>query len=326
VQNALLNLGKNRGRNILLFGIILAVITSVAIAIIIFNTANQVIDEYSDIFNRRVTISQARRMATSGNRNQTPALSLEDALRFSESVYLQSTQVEIAGSTAVIAGSDPQSPSFWLEIAEKIGFRVKPGMTDSEFWDSLAYDGVNGGNVVFYLHSADLLSAFEADVRAMGLSDEFNVSINITEYTRLIGPVERLGSVAFAFLIVVLLLGAIIITLLCVISVNERKYEIGILRAMGMKKPHVAVGLMLEIIVITVAAFAFALGIAAVLANGVAGMIIDTESAITVQTTIGFISAAQILGLAILLSVVAGGFAVSKITKYEPSIILTERG
>jgi putative ABC transport system permease protein len=273
IQNALLNLGKNKGRNILLFGIILAVITAVTVAIAIFNTANQVIEEHGNLFGRRVTISPARRQIGSGGVVQAESLSAE--------------------LTYALAG---------LPYVER----------------------TNDGEI-YYLHHPDLLGDFEAAARGLGLPDTFNVNTNRAEYERLIAPIERLGSVAFAFLAVVMLLGAIIISLLCIISVNERKYEIGILRAMGMKKGQVATGLMVEVVTITIAAFALAVWIGAALAGPISGMILDAESAIVIQTTLSLRSGLEILGLSVALAVVAGGVAVSRITKYEPSIILTER-
>jgi len=309
VQHALLNLHKNKGRNILLFSIILAVITSVTVAIIIWGTANQVISEYSGIFSRRVTISPARRQVATGGARQSQSLPIEQALGFAESGYLRSAEMEIAGRVYDI--SDPATHGEIL-----YAFTALQSLSDNPV----------PANAVFYLRYPEMLPSFAAEVRGMGLSDDFNIGTNMAEYHRLIAPVERLGSVAIAFLMVVLLLGAIIIALLCIISVNERKYEIGILRAMGMKKSHVAAGLMTEIITITAVAFALAVWVGAMLAGPVSAMILDADTALTVQTNLGLRSATEVLCLSILLAVVAGGFAVSRITKYEPNIILAERG
>lgn len=49
--------------------------------------------------------------------------------------------------------------------------------------------------------------------------------------------------ITMVFLIVVLVLGAIILTLLTSILIRERKYEIDVLRAMGMKKGKRCLGL-----------------------------------------------------------------------------------
>ena len=304
VQNALLNLIKNKGRNILLFSVMLAVIVSVAVGINMFNQANHVIDAYSDTFSRRVTIAPARRQVSANSDNQAQHLPLEQLLLFSTSFYLESTQIKVAGRT------------------------YEP---DDEELMSLLEEFQNGEmtvaiEAVYYLSSSDLLSAFEADVRGMGLSDDFNVNVNMAEYHRLIAPVERLEAVALTFLVVVLLLGSIIISLICVISINERKYEIGILRSLGMKKIQVASGLMVEILTMMMIAFTFAMVIGGILTTPVINFMMNTESQVIVQTQLSVRSALEIFGLSTLLIIFAGSFAISKITKYEPNIILTERG
>lgn len=53
------------------------------------------------------------------------------------------------------------------------------------------------------------------------------------------------------FLIVILVIGAIILVVLNIFNVRERKYEIGVLTAMGMKKGKVALQLLTEICIVT---------------------------------------------------------------------------
>lgn len=54
-------------------------------------------------------------------------------------------------------------------------------------------------------------------------------------YNQIVGPVEGLSSVSSTFLIIVLIFGGISIAVISSIAIRERKYEIGVLRAMGMK-------------------------------------------------------------------------------------------
>lgn len=61
---------------------------------------------------------------------------------------------------------------------------------------------------------------------------------------RMVEPVESLKSLSLTFLIIILILGAVIMLLLSVIAVRERKYEIGVLRAMDMKKKKIFIIIM----------------------------------------------------------------------------------
>jgi len=112
----------------------------------------------------------------------------------------------------------------------------------------------------YFLTSPDKLDAFISDVRGMGLTDEFIVSTNSAQYEQTVRPVQSMKNLSLMFLAVVLVLGSIILLLLTSISIRERKYEIGVLRAMGMKRGAVALGLWAELLMITL--FCLALGIA----------------------------------------------------------------
>lgn len=60
-------------------------------------------------------------------------------------------------------------------------------------------------------------------------------------------PLNTLSTMAGWFLIVILLIGAVILIVLNIFNVRERKYEIGVLTAMGMKKGKVALQFLTEI-------------------------------------------------------------------------------
>ncbi len=106
---------------------------------------------------------------------------------------------------------------------------------------------------------------FEEDVRAMGLDDSYTVSSpDIASFENSLEPLNTLSSIATTFLIVILIIGAIILIVLNIFNVRERKYEIGVLTAMGMKKGKVAVQFLTEIFVITIIAVIIGAGIGAV--------------------------------------------------------------
>ena len=106
--------------------------------------------------------------------------------------------------------------------------------------------------------------AFEADVRTMGLSDTYTVSSSdVTEYENSLVPLENLSQTATYFLIVVFAIGAIILVVLNIFNIRERKYEIGVLTAIGMKKRKVAAQFICEIFAVTLIAIILGAGIGA---------------------------------------------------------------
>lgn len=107
--------------------------------------------------------------------------------------------------------------------------------------------------------------AFEEDVRTMGLDEAYSVSsADISAFENSIVPLESLSSIAGVFLLVILGIGGVILVVLNIFNVRERKYEVGVLTAMGMKKWKVATQFICEILVVTMLAVFVGAGIGAV--------------------------------------------------------------
>ncbi len=107
--------------------------------------------------------------------------------------------------------------------------------------------------------------AFEEEVRTLGLDDSYTVSsADLTAFENSLTPLNTLSTMAGWFLVVILIIGAIILVVLNIFNVRERKYEVGVLTAMGMKKWKVAAQFMCEILVVTMIAVIIGAGIGAV--------------------------------------------------------------
>lgn len=107
--------------------------------------------------------------------------------------------------------------------------------------------------------------AFEKEVRTLGLDDSYTVSsTDITSFENSMTPLNTLSTMAGWFLLVILIIGGIILVVLNIFNVRERKYEVGVLTAMGMKKWKVAAQFMCEILVVTMIAVVIGAGIGAV--------------------------------------------------------------
>jgi len=303
IEHALLNLVKNKGRNILLGVIIFAIITAAVITLAIFNTTGIVIQETRDV------MKSAVRVVPSGNRQIIDGIeaeiSFEQYQSFSESEYLD--------------GAD-----------------IKESRTS-----------VNGVDAVYYLKQPDMLEKFEAELRNKGLPNNYAVETDESAFGNVAEPVENLQNLMLTFLIIVLALGAVIMVLLSAIVIRERKYEIGVLRAMGMKKKKVALGLWVEIITITCICFVLGMGTGTMLSQPVSDMILveqadspsagstsladrlnittETDEPIKVNVSVSALTTMQILGISMLLASIAGIISISRITKCEPIKILMER-
>ncbi len=119
---------------------------------------------------------------------------------------------------------------------------------------------------------------FEEEVRTLGLSDHYTVSsTDITSFENSLVPLETLGTMAGWFLLVILIIGAVILIVLNIFNVRERKYEIGVLTAMGMKKGKVAMQFLTEIFAVTMLAVIVGVGIGAVSAVPVTNALLENQ-------------------------------------------------
>lgn len=97
--------------------------------------------------------------------------------------------------------------------------------------------------------------AFEDEVRTLGLDESYTVSSeDISAFENSLAPLKTLSTMAGWFLVVILVIGGVILVVLNIFNVRERKYEVGVLTAMGMKKWKVAAQFMCEILVVTMLA------------------------------------------------------------------------
>ncbi len=105
---------------------------------------------------------------------------------------------------------------------------------------------------------------FEAEARQLGLSEDYTISTNdLTDYEDSLQPLENLSKTATYFLVVVFVIGAIILIVINIFNIRERKYEIGVLTAIGMKKYKVASQFIIEMFIITLSAIIIGAGIGA---------------------------------------------------------------
>ena len=121
---------------------------------------------------------------------------------------------------------------------------------------------------------------FAKDVYTMGLDDSYTVSsADISAYESSLTPLETLSTMAGWFLVVILIIGAVVLVVLNIFNVRERKYEIGVLTAMGMKKSKVALQFITEILVVTMIAVVLGAGVGAVSSVPVTNALLENQIA-----------------------------------------------
>lgn len=188
----------------------------------------------------------------------------------------------------------------------------------------------------FYLKKPQFLNQFKEELIAKGLPANYDVSTDEKGYEQIMKPVQSLANMSNLFTISSLVIGSILIILLSMYAIRERKYEVGVLRAMGMKKKSVAIGLISEMVIITL--ICLLLGLAATSLSSkyanelllkqqieISEQLKEDTSLNKVEAKLDVNTAGNIVGVSILLGVISTIGTIIYITRFEPRKILSER-
>lgn len=202
----------------------------------------------------------------------------------------------------------------------------------------------------FFLKDPELLSEFNEEAHKLGLDNLYDVSTDSQSYDEIVKPVEGLQKVANIFMILVLCFGGSILILISILGIRERKYEIGVLRAMGMKKGKVALGLIFETLSTIAISLVVGLSIASLSAQSISNVLLKSQIEAQNQSAsegmmfrIGggaapnvdpitnlnvHLNIEAIVGItliALLLGAISIGIGIIYIMRFEPRKILSER-
>ncbi|MDR0917375.1 MAG: FtsX-like permease family protein [Oscillospiraceae bacterium] len=228
-------------------------------------------------------------------------------------------------------------------------------LTDMETAEKIG--GIGAVTATYYLKDPSMLQAFTDELYANGLPNYYAVQTDEAGYNAVVGPVENMAKITNTFMIVVLILGGVILLIISTMAIRERKYEIGVLRAMGMKKGKVAVGFVSEMLALTVLCLIVGFAASVAVSQPVADTMLSGQIKIAEQaqnsglkgaytTTastepnaapkdltplselnvrLGADAAVRIALVALLLAMVSSVIGIVFITRYEPMQILSER-
>ena len=104
----------------------------------------------------------------------------------------------------------------------------------------------------FIIKDKESVELFANEVGEKGLNEYYKVSNNLEEIESATEVVNNVKIFATTFLIITLAIGGIVLIVLNMINIRERKYEIGVLRTIGMKKSKVSIQFMSELLIVCI--------------------------------------------------------------------------
>ncbi|MGG4267317.1 ABC transporter permease [Peribacillus simplex] len=114
-------------------------------------------------------------------------------------------------------------------------------------------------NAIYSLKDPKDIDAFKAEAKKLGLPDYYELDAQDNVYKQMIGPIENIASFSKTIVIMVSVAGATILGLIIMLSIKERRKEMGILLSIGEKKWKLVGQLLVEVLCITVLAFGLSL-------------------------------------------------------------------
>ena len=129
----------------------------------------------------------------------------------------------------------------------------------------------------FIVKDKESVELFESEVVEKGLSEYYQVTDNLSEIESATEAVSNVKTFATTFLIITLIIGGVVLVVINMINIRERKYEIGVLRTIGMKKSKVSLQFMSELLIVCIISLSLGSVIGAVTSVPISNMLLQNE-------------------------------------------------
>lgn len=129
----------------------------------------------------------------------------------------------------------------------------------------------------FILNKKEDIDFFKEEVKKKGLDEFYQVSTNLETIELGTESVKNVSTFATTFLILVLIIGGTILFVLNMINVRERKYEIGVLRTIGMKKSLVMIQFVSELFIVAIVSLLLGAGLGSIFSVPVSNRLLENE-------------------------------------------------
>lgn len=193
-------------------------------------------------------------------------------------------------------------------------------------------------DIKLYLKEPGMLNKLQDELKRKGLPDSYEVTTDEEGYMKIIAPVEHLAKISKSMMMGVLVLGSFLLVLVSIMIMKERTYEIGVLRAIGMKKKHVIYSLLSEILMITGICLLLGLCCAQLAAKPITNVLLSSQPPDTttepnstapqlmeIDASLHKESILEISIIAFGLALIASAGGILFTIRYEPMKILSER-
>ncbi|MBC1516088.1 ABC transporter permease [Listeria immobilis] len=142
-------------------------------------------------------------------------------------------------------------------------------------------------SAVYTMDDAANISAFEKEAKNVASIDwdTFKLDANDTLYQQMIGPINSVASFSKNVVYIVSIAGALILGLLVMMQVRDRKYEMGVLLAIGEKRSKLIAQFFVEILIVALVSFGLAAASSHYVAQLAGNQLLEQQNSATTETT-----------------------------------------
>lgn len=211
----------------------------------------------------------------------------------------------------------------------------------------------------FILKDDEKIDDFTQELNEKGLNEYYELNTNIDEIKNATKSIENVKIFATTFLIITLVISAIVLFVINMINIRERKYEIGVFRTIGMSKTKLTIQFLLELLIVAVIMLSIGAVIGGFLAKPIGNLLLQNEITANeneqtqisnnfgrdmkgtmdikyngkleveqidrIDAVVDIVVVAQLLGIGILLVFISSMASMISIQRFSPLTILKER-
>ena len=132
-------------------------------------------------------------------------------------------------------------------------------------------------NPTFIIDDYENADKINEEFHEKGLDENYTVETNEELATSGLTSVQNVKSFATTFLVITLLIGGIVLFIINMINIRERKYEIGVLRTIGISKVKLTMQFVFELLIVGFIAIMLGAGIGATMSKSVSNSLLSSE-------------------------------------------------
>ncbi len=139
-------------------------------------------------------------------------------------------------------------------------------------------ENINGQvNPTFIIDSYKNAEAIQEEFYEKGLDESYIVQTNEETANAGLTSIQNVKSFATTFLVITLIIGGVVLFILNMINIRERKYEIGVLRTIGISKIKLTIQFISELLIVSLVALMIGAGLGATMSKSVSNSLLSSE-------------------------------------------------